>query len=69
MASSDFITGQPTSKTGNDAMTTFVDHLSRPVHFVTCNTSDSAQTVAANVFKLVFTQNGLPDAFISNKDV
>jgi hypothetical protein len=64
----DVITGLPLTPDGHDAILTFVDRLSKMVHFVptvtSCTAVDCAQMFVDNVFKL----HGLPSSIVSDRD-
>jgi RNase H-like domain found in reverse transcriptase/Integrase zinc binding domain/Reverse transcriptase (RNA-dependent DNA polymerase)/Integrase core domain/Chromo (CHRromatin Organisation MOdifier) domain len=64
----DFITGLPPSKTGNDAIWTVVDKLSKRVHFIpiksTITAVQCAEVFKDNVFKL----HGMPRVILSDRD-
>ena len=64
----DFITHLPRTKRGFDAITTYVDRLSRRVHFVPSRTSDTASDVAKDFFDNIFRLHGLPDSLVSDRD-
>ncbi len=64
----DFITGLPTTTTGCDAITSFVDKLSKMVHFAAGRKSDTAQTVASQFFEQVYRHHGLPLSIVSDRD-
>ena len=60
----DFIVSLPKTQNGYDCITTWVDRLSRRVHFMSSKEVDSANAFFANVFKL----HGLPDSIVSDRD-
>jgi Integrase zinc binding domain/Integrase core domain len=66
--SMDFITGLPPSKTGNDAIWTVVDKLSKRVHFIpiksTITAVQCAEVFKDNIFKL----HGMPRVILSDRD-
>jgi len=64
----DFIVRLPKTKEGYDAITTWVDRLTRRVHFVRCKTSDNAVDVANAFFANIFKLHGLPDSIVSDRD-
>jgi len=64
----DFIVKLPKTKDGYDAITTWVDRLTRRVHFLKCNTSDTAVDVADAFFSNIFKLHGLPDNIVSDRD-
>lgn len=51
-----------------DAVTTWVDRLSRRVHFIPCVVSDTAKECAKILFLTMFVQQGLPDSIVSYQD-
>lgn len=68
LISTDFITQLPKTTTGMDAITTWVDRLSRRVHFLPSRCTDTAIDVAKSFFQNIFPQHGIPDAIISDRD-
>ena len=64
----DFITHLPKTSRGFDAITTFVDRLSRRVHFAPSRMSDGAVEVARTFMDSVFRLHGLPDEIVSDRD-
>lgn len=64
----DFIVHLPKTKGGFDAITTWVDRLTRRVHFLKCKTSDTAVDVADAFFANIFKLHGLPDSLVSDRD-
>ena len=64
----DFIVSLPESKDGYDAVTTWVDRLTRRVHFVKSKTTDTAVDAADSFFENVFKHHGLPDNIVSDRD-
>lgn len=64
----DFIVQLPKTKDGYDAITTWVDRLTRRVHFLKCKTSDTAVNVADAFFANIFKLHGLPDSIVSDRD-
>ena len=64
----DFIVKLPVTKRGFDSITTWVDRLSRRVHFIPSHTSDTATDVANSIFTNIFKLHGLPDSIVSDKD-
>jgi transposase InsO family protein len=66
--SMDFIVQLPKTAHGYDAITVFVDKLSKQVHFCASHTTDSAADVARLFFDQVFRLHGMPRAFISDRD-
>lgn len=66
--SMDFIVQLPKTKTGFDAVTTYVDRFSKRPHFIPCNTTDSAVKAAKDFHDTVFRLHGLPDSIVSDRD-
>ena len=66
--SMDFIVQLPRTAHGYDAITVFVDKLSKQVHFCASHTTDSAIDVARLFFDNIFRLHGMPRAFISDRD-
>ena len=66
--STDFITHLPKTKNGHDAITTYVDRLSKRVHFIASKSTDSAKDVAQAFHFHVFKHHGLPDSIVSDRD-
>jgi len=64
----DFIVELPKSKHGFDAITVFVDRLSKMAHFVPCHTASSAPQIAELFMSHVFRAHGLPSSIISDRD-
>ena len=64
----DFIVQLPRTKDGYDAITTWVDRLTRRVHFVKSKTTDTATDVADSFFANIFKLHGLPDNIVSDRD-
>ena len=62
----DFIVKLPKTKNGFDCITTYVDRLSRRVHFVPSVESDSAVDVANTFFSHIFKLHGIPDSIVSD---
>ena len=65
---SDFIVGLPVTKNGFDAITTWVDRFTRRVHFIPSHSTDTAVDVAGTFFKNIFSQHGLPEKIVSDRD-
>ena len=65
---SDFIVKLPKTKNGYDSITTYVDRLSRRVHFIPSKDSDTAVDVANDFFSHLFKQHGMPDSIVSDRD-
>ena len=64
----DFIVKLPVTKRRFDSITTWVDRLSRRVHFIPSHTSDTATDVANSFFTNIFKLHGLPDSIVSDRD-
>lgn len=64
----DFIVGLPKTSKGFDAITTWVDRLSRRVHFIPCRGTDTAVDTVACFFESIFKHHGLPDNVVSDRD-
>lgn len=66
--SMDFIVQLPMTPRGFDAITVFVDKLSKQVHFCASHTNDTAPDVARLFFDQVFRLHGMPRSIISDRD-
>lgn len=66
--SMDFIVKLPKTARAFDAITVFVDKLSKQVHFCASHTTDSAADVARLFFDQIFRLHGMPRAIISDRD-
>ena len=64
----DFIVGLPLTKQGFDAITTWVDRLSRRVRLIPSKTSDTAEDTARSFMCNIFPIHGLPDSIASDRD-
>lgn len=64
----DFITHLPTTKSGYDCITTFVDRFSKRIHLVASNGTDTAIDVANCFFDDIFRLHGIPDSIVSDRD-
>ena len=64
----DFIVQLPKTARDFDAITVFVDKLSKQVHFCASHTTDSATDVARLFFDQVFRLHGMPRAIVSDRD-
>ena len=64
----DFITGLPTTSVGHDAITVFVDKLSKMVHFAPGRKTDTATDVGQQFFDTVDRMHGLPISIVSDRD-
>ena len=65
----DFIVGLPNTKNGFDATTTWVDRLTRRVHFIPSHSTDTAVDVARSFFKNICSQHGIPENIVSDRDL
>jgi transposase InsO family protein len=64
----DLITDLPVTKNGHDAVVTFVDRLSKQVHFAPTTKTVDAPGLA-NIFRTtIFKYHGMPKAIISDRD-
>lgn len=66
--SMDFIVRLPKTARQFDAITVFVDKLSKQVHFCPSKTTDTASDVARLFFDQVFRLHGMPRNIISDRD-
>jgi len=66
--SMDFIVQLPKTAHGFDAITVFVDKLSKQVHFCASRITDSAADVARLFFDQVFRLHGMPRTIVSDRD-
>lgn len=64
----DFIVHLPKTKDGKDAVTTWVDRLTRRVHFIPCTVNDTAVDTANSFFSNIFKLHGFPDNIVSDRD-
>ena len=64
----DFITQLPRTERGHDAVTVFVDRLSKRVHYVPTTTQITAETFAIMFVQTIFANHGLPLEIISDRD-
>lgn len=64
----DFVVHLPKTKEGYDAITTWVDRLTRRVHFIKSRTTDTAVDCANSFFSNIFKHHGLPDSIVSDRD-
>ena len=64
----DFIVHLPKTKNGYDSITTWVDRLSRRVHFVKSKTTDTSIEVSDTFFSNIFKHHGMPDSIVSDRD-
>lgn len=68
MVATDFIVKLPRTPRGFDAISTWVDRLSRRVRFVPCRETDQATDTARLFFEKIFPHHGLPASIISDRD-
>jgi transposase InsO family protein len=66
--SMDFITQLPKTKGNFDAITVFVDRLTKRAHFAPSRTTDKAPDVARLFLREIFRQHGLPHSIVSDRD-
>ena len=64
----DFIVSLPKTKDGYDAIITWVDRLTRRVHFLKAKGTDTAEDTANAFFANIFKHHGLPDNVVSDRD-
>ena len=64
----DFIVKLPKTSDGYDAVTTWVDRLTRRVHFLKSRSTDTAVDAANAFFSNIFKLHGLPDSIVSDRD-
>ena len=64
----DFIVSLPKTKNGYDSITTWVDRLSRRVHFIPSKEEDTAVDSANSFFANIFKLHGIPDSIVSDRD-
>lgn len=65
----DFITDFPTAESGNDAVITFVDYLTKRVHWRPCKKNIDAEGVALMFIDTVIRLHGVPREIVSDRDV
>ena len=66
--STDFIVSLPKTRNGLDAIATWVDRLSRRVHFLPSRGTDTAVEAAKAFFANIFKLHGLPDNLVTDRD-
>jgi transposase InsO family protein len=66
--SMDFVVKLPMTARKFDAITVFVDKLSKQVHFAPSRTTDTAVDVANCIFSNVFRLHGMPSTIVSDRD-
>jgi len=64
----DFVGPLPKTPRGYNAITVFVDKLSKQVHFVPSHTEDTASQVARIFFDNIFRLHGMPTTVVSDRD-
>ena len=64
----DFIVKLPKTRNGFDCITTYIDRLSRRVHFIASRETDTAFDAAKAFFSCIFKLHGLPDSIVSDRD-
>lgn len=64
----DLITDLPVTKHGNDAIVTFVDRLSKQVHFAATTKKVDAPELATIFRQTVYKYHGMPKAIITDRD-
>ena len=64
----DFIVSLPKTKRGFNSITTWVDRLSRRVHFIPSKEADKAVDVANAFYSNIFKLHGIPDNIVSDRD-
>ena len=66
--SMDFIGPLPLSPQGHDAITVFVDRLTKRVHLIPSKTTDSAEDIAKIFVREIYRLHGLPKSIVSDRD-
>ena len=64
----DFITGLPVTESGNNAILTFIDRLTKQAHFVPTKTTANAKDTADMYMRSVFRLHGLSKSIVSDRD-
>ena len=64
----DFVTYLPKTPRGHDAITVFVDRLTKMVHLQAGRTTDTTPIVAQQFLAAIFQHHGLPKQIISDRD-
>ena len=64
----DFVTHLPITRNGWDAITVWVDRLTKMTHLIPCKTTDGALEVARNFIAYIFVHHGLPQVIVSDRD-
>ncbi len=65
---SDFIVQLPKTKNGYDSIKTYINRLSRKVHFIPSKGSDAAVDVTNAFFGNLFKHHGMPENIVSYRD-
>ncbi len=64
----DFIVKIPLTKSGFDCIATYVDRLSRRVHFIPSKEFATAVDAANTFFSNIFKHHGMPESIVSDRD-
>ena len=64
----DLISGLPVTTTGYDAVTVFVDKLTKMIHLAAVKKASSATDLASVFFNHVYRHHGLPKVIVSDRD-
>jgi hypothetical protein len=64
----DFITKLPPTNQGNDAIVTFIDHLTKRVHWTPIKEATDAETFAKIFVDQYVKHHGIPDKIVSDRD-
>lgn len=64
----DFMVHLPKTPRNHDAITVFVDKLTKQAHFVPSTTKASATDIARQFFDNIFRHHGMPNTIISDRD-
>jgi hypothetical protein len=63
----DVMSGLPLTPRGHDALTVFVDRLSKRLHVAPCSKDPSAETLAHIFFDTVWRHHGMPTGIVSDR--
>lgn len=63
----DYVTGQPESDSGHDAIAVFVDRLTKYVYIMPCTVNNDGEDWADMFMASVHTNQGLPDRILSDR--